>query len=99
MSDDRPLRDRVAVPNTGAVVRTVIRLGIACLIVGGLLAVLNINPIELWKGLANAIERGVVDIFGTGIDGISLILTLIATGAVVVLPIWLIGKLLGSRRR
>lgn len=86
-------------PDSRAVLGTLLRLGIASLIVGALLAVFKLNPIEMWKTLWRWIETGLADLFGTGLEGISLVLTLVATGAIIVLPVWIVGKLLSARRR
>ncbi|GGY54285.1 DUF6460 domain-containing protein [Parvularcula lutaonensis] len=101
MSDQNPLRDRILSPtvNGGAILRTVIRLAVACLVVGALLAILRLNPIRMWQQLYEWMQTGLIDLFGTGLEGLSLVGTLIATGAVIVLPIWLIGKLLSLRKR
>lgn len=100
MSDEKPLRDRVTSPtiNVSRVVGTAIRLGIASLIVGVLLAVLRINPIEMWRSLWKWTQNGLVDLVGTGIEGIGLVVTLVVTGAIVVVPLWFIGKLLSNKR-
>jgi hypothetical protein len=90
---------RPSAHQTRSGVRTLVKLVVFSLLVGAVLALFGWNPIELWKGLWNTLEQGVVDIFGTGIGGLALIGTLIATGAVIVVPLWLISKLLGSRRR
>jgi hypothetical protein len=90
---------RPSAADTRGAVRTIVRLVVFSLLVGVVLAVFGWNPVEMWKGLWNALQQGVVDVFGTGIGGIALVATLIATGAVIVVPLWLISKLLGSRRR
>jgi hypothetical protein len=77
---------------------TAVRLIVASLVVGALLALFGINPIEMWTGLFRAIQNGVRDVFDTGIEGVGLVLTLIATGAIIVVPIWVIRMLLKSRR-
>ncbi|MEE4211295.1 MAG: hypothetical protein V2I43_18755 [Parvularcula sp.] len=77
---------------------TAVRLIVASLVVGAFLALLGLNPLEMWTGLFRAIQNGVRDVFNTGVEGIGLILTLIATGAVIVLPIWAVRLLLKQRR-
>ena len=84
--------------NVATVLRTVVCLVVASLLVGILLAVFRIHPIKMWMSLWHWVQNGLVDLIGTGIEGIGLVVTLIVTGAIVVLPIWAIGKLLGSRK-
>lgn len=97
MSDETPRR--FSAPDGRVVLGTILRLGIASLIVGALLAVFKLNPVQMWKTLWHWIENGLVDLFGTGLEGISLVITLVATGAIIVIPIWIIGKLLSARKR
>ena len=101
MSEHHPLRDRITSPTLklGALVGTLVRLGVASLIVGALLAIFRLDPIQMWKSLWHWMRTGLVDLFGTGIEGVGLVITLVLTGAVIVIPVWLIGKLLGSRKR
>ncbi|NNU16714.1 integrase [Parvularcula sp. ZS-1/3] len=101
MSDDQPLRDRVTSPTIDgrAVLGTVLRLALASVVVGILLAGFKINPIELWRTIGHWIQTGVTELVGTSVEGVALVFTLLVTGAVVVIPIWLVGKLLSARRR
>ncbi|MBB4659741.1 DUF6460 domain-containing protein [Parvularcula dongshanensis] len=96
-------RSRYAAPRRSHAVRgtvvTLIKLIVACLVVGFLLALLGVNPVELWQSLWRAAVEGVRNVFDFGTDGIALVLGLIATGAVVVLPIWLVTRLLKMRGR
>jgi len=99
MSEDKPLRDKLGLPSASNAAGTVVRLGVACLVVGALLAILNIDPIRLWQDIVSWIKHGLVDLFGTGLEGVSLVLTLLATGAIIVIPIWVISKLLSLGKR
>jgi hypothetical protein len=84
-------------PKGRAVASTVLRLVIASLIVGALLAVFGLNPIEMWLTLWQWLEDGVTGFLGTGVQGVALIGTLILTGAIIVVPIWLLRTLLRRR--
>ena len=85
--------------NAKNLVPTAIRLVIASLIVGALLVLLDLNPIKIWQGLWWALKDGIQDIFGVSIDGVRLIFTLLITGAIIVLPIWFVGRLLGASQK
>lgn len=81
------------------IVPTMIRLVIASLIVGVLLVLLEINPVDIWKWLWTSLKNGIQDVFGISIDGVRLFFTILVTGAVIVLPIWFVGKLLGAGQK
>lgn len=78
--------------------RTALRLVIASLIVGALLSVFGIKPVELWLRIWNGVKYGAEQVYGHGIEGVTLVLTLIVTGAVIVIPIWIIRFLLSGRK-
>ena len=76
-----------------------IRLVFLCVLVGFLLAAFGVNPRRLW-----------VDFFGSITDVVSRFLEIIANsasdlvnylllGAVIVVPIWLLMRVLGAARR
>ncbi|MEM9838867.1 MAG: hypothetical protein AAF830_06880 [Pseudomonadota bacterium] len=94
----RSLRERFGPTSASSALGTVFRLAIVCGLVGALLIIARIDPVQFWKDAFHWIQTGVTELFGSSVEGIELIITLVATGAVIVLPIWLIGKLLGSRR-
>jgi len=63
---------------------TIVKLLIACFVVGLVLAVLEIDPMDLlrdFKGTVESIARWSVDVFGWAFSYILL-------GAVIVVPIW-----------
>lgn len=97
--NDAPEKSPLSRVDGRAIAVTALRLGIASLIVGGLLAVLRIDPIEMWQTLWRWVTEGVAELFDTGIEGVALVITLVATGAVIVIPIWIVSKLLSARRR
>ncbi|MEM6913984.1 MAG: integrase [Pseudomonadota bacterium] len=77
---------------------TGIRLAIISLIVGAVLTIFRIDPVGLWRGAWRWLNQGVVELFGSGIEGLTLIATLIATGAIIVIPIWLVRMLLRGQK-
>ncbi|MEM7739994.1 MAG: integrase [Pseudomonadota bacterium] len=77
---------------------TGIRLAIISLIVGAVLTIFRIDPIGLWRSAWRWLNQGVVELFGSGIEGLTLIATLIATGAIIVIPIWLVRMLLRGQK-
>jgi len=95
MTDETTQESRRAGAKSGA--QTAIRLAIISLIVGAVLTILRIDPIKLWKGAWHWLNQGVVELFGSGMEGLTLIATLIITGAIIVIPVWLIRKLLGGK--
>ncbi|MEM1380165.1 MAG: DUF6460 domain-containing protein [Pseudomonadota bacterium] len=98
MSEEKPLRGPTSLPSPRAALGTVLRLGVACLLVGALLVIFRVDPVRFWKELFSWIQTGLVELFGTSVQGIELVFTLLATGAVIVVPIWLISKLLSVRK-
>ncbi len=78
--------------------KTILQLFIASIIVGAIFSFLGIGPREFWRGvlrnisnLASALGENVSEILAT-LAGYLLI------GAAVVIPIWLIARLLSSRK-
>jgi hypothetical protein len=75
---------------------TVIRLVVASIAVGAILSVLSIDPAEFWRGVWNGLKT-IVSLLGDTIGEILLnILTYFVLGAIVVVPIWLIARLLAG---
>ncbi|MDE1173105.1 MAG: DUF6460 domain-containing protein [Parvibaculaceae bacterium] len=82
----------------GPVLPALLRIVMACIVVGVILSVLGINPMSLWDQLL-AMIRHVWDMGFGAIDGIW---RLFAMGAIIVIPIWLLSRLLavlGGRRK
>ena len=71
-----------------------VRLLFLSLLVGAFMALLDLTPF----GLVDRVIRIVRDVFGLGFDALREVGRWIAYGAVIVLPIWFLGRLLGSRR-
>ena len=93
---DLPSQRRPRVPR-GAV-SGAIKLILACLLVGLVLTVLRIDPVRLWQGLWSWITNGIAGAFDFGTEGIAVVAALVLTGAVVVVPIWLVRALLRRLR-
>ena len=90
MSDlrDQAHRGRRSLPR-GAV-STIIKLLVACLVVGFVLTFLRIDPVQLWQSLWRWITDGIAGAFDFGTEGIAVVFALILTGAVIVVPVWLV---------
>ena len=98
MSDlrDGPVtRARRRLPSMpGGILATVVKLIVVSLVVGLVLSLIGVNPIEAWQWVWRTATNGVRDLFDLGTGWIMTVLALIATGAIVVLPIWLVTRLL-----
>lgn len=77
---------------------TIIKLGIASLVVGTILGVAGANPFEFWEGVWASISQTFVAIYDVGWEGIKTAVYYTAIGAVVVIPIWIIVSLLKRRK-
>ncbi|MCG8441549.1 MAG: DUF6460 domain-containing protein [Caulobacterales bacterium] len=76
-----------------------LRLLIACTAVGMAMRLFGLTPGELWGGAADAVSSGVSDIAGAFGPAMRWARDYILLGASVVIPIWLIFKLLGAAAR
>ena len=72
-----------------------VRLVILSIVVGIVLSALNIQPLEIFQYLRLLGQR----IYDMGFGAVRGALGYLALGAAVVVPIWLITRLLGSFRR
>lgn len=70
------------------------RLLIVSLVVGALLMWLDIRPVDILYGIERFFRR----IWYLGFDAIREIATYILAGAVIVLPVWLVLRLINMRR-
>lgn len=70
-----------------------IRLFFISMIVGALLMWLDIRPLDIFR----AIDRLILRLWDLGFDAIREIIEYVLAGAVIVVPIWLIARLLGQR--
>ncbi len=70
------------------------RLTLICILVGVILSALGIDPTNLWSSL-----RGfVLGIWDMGFDAIRGVWRYFLLGAVIVIPIWLLMRLLNARK-
>ena len=87
---------RLPRPRRGTV-GTAVKLAVACVVVGLVLGALDVNPIALWIGLWRAASEGVRDALDLGTGWLAVTFAAMATGAVIVLPLWLLRRLLSRR--
>jgi hypothetical protein len=71
-----------------------LRLVFASLVVGAILIWFDIQPSEVFA----AVQRLAIGIWGMGFDAIREAAKYVLVGAIVVIPVWLISRLLGLRR-
>jgi ABC-type arginine/histidine transport system permease subunit len=76
-------------------VGTVVKLLIASLIVGLVMAFLDVTPLGLIRNLGENFEK----MFSAAVSAASWAITYIVMGAVIVVPIWLIFRVLGAKSR
>ena len=76
-------------------VRTVIKLLIASLIVGLVMAMIDVTPLGLIQNLGENVEK----MFNAAVDAVSWGIGYVLMGAIVVVPIWLIFRLLGAKSK
>lgn len=74
----------------GSPLEVVIKLVILSFVVGIILSALNIDPLDIVTGIRNLITR----IYELGFESIEWALRYLALGAAVVIPIWLVMRLL-----
>lgn len=75
--------------------KTVIKLVIASLIVGFILVKIGVSPKEFWTGVADAAAWA----WENAVSFFKEALIYIVVGAFVVVPIWLVRRLLQRRRK
>jgi steroid 5-alpha reductase family enzyme len=77
----------------GSPAAVVVKLIFVSLIVGALMMWLDLHPIDLWRGLMRFIDR----IWSLGFDAVREVGDYIVAGAMIVLPVWLVLRLLNMR--
>ena len=77
----------------GSPFAVIVRLAILSLIVGFLLSIFGLTPRDVFRWFDDIIGR----IYDMGFDAVRAAFEYIALGAVVVIPIWLIVRLLRAR--
>jgi hypothetical protein len=70
-----------------------LRLLFVSLIVGAFLMWLDISPADIFRGITDIINR----IWGLGFDAIRVVADYILAGAAIVIPVWLVLRLLNMR--
>jgi hypothetical protein len=79
--------------------RTAIQLVIASVLVGAFLAVMGVSPGEFWTWIFELV-RGIVSWLGDSIAEVILNLgTYLLFGAAIVIPVWLLIRLIGGEGR
>ncbi len=74
---------------------TVIKLLIASLVVGLVMAMVNVTPLSLIQNLGDNFEA----MFSAFVNAASWAITYIIMGAVIVVPIWLLFRLMGAKSK
>jgi hypothetical protein len=97
-SASRPAAERQAEPALtrflgGSPASVLVRLIFISLIVGALLMWLDIRPEDIFLGIQRAIDR----LWSLGFDAVHLVVRYIVAGAVIVVPVWFVLRLLNTR--
>jgi hypothetical protein len=98
IEDRKPagLRERIVGGNPA---KTALKLVVASIFVGGILAVLNVSPIDFWNGIFSTVKGVISRIGDTAGEVVVNLATYLVLGAAIVVPIWIVMRLLGERRR
>lgn len=95
MAGDRNLKTRILGESAG---RTILYLVIASIIVGAVFSFFSLSPREFWRGIFSGL-RALIGSIG---DNVSEVITTLGAylliGAAIVVPIWLIARLLSGRK-
>jgi hypothetical protein len=75
--------------------RTAVKLAILSVIVGVIMAALNYTPIDLWYALRDFVRW----LYDLGYEAFGRLGMYFVYGAMVVVPVFLLSRLLSSRRR
>lgn len=78
----------------GSPVAVFVKLVFVSLVVGALLAWLDLRPYELVEGVLRFLRR----LTGLGFDAIRELADYLVAGAVLVVPIWFLARLFNARR-
>lgn len=79
--------------------RTVVKLVIASLVVGGALAMLGVSPIGFWRSVFDGV-RNLLSALGESVGEIVVNLaTYLLFGALIVVPVWFVSRLLSGGAR
>lgn len=95
MADKENLKTRILGKSTG---RTILHLAVASIIVGAVFSFFGLGPQEFWRGVFSSI-RGVIGSIGENVGEVVAALgAYLFIGAAIVVPIWLIARLLSGRK-
>lgn len=78
----------------GSPLAVLIKLAFLSLVVGVILAALGLTPLGLVREFTDALRS----LFGLGFDAVRDFGRYVLTGAMIVLPIWLVTRLISARR-
>lgn len=95
MADEDKTTPRILGASTG---RTILHLAIASIIVGAVFSFFGLGPREFWRGVFSSV-RGVISAIGENVgEVIATLGAYLFIGAAIVIPIWLIARLLSGRK-
>lgn len=81
-----------------SIARTVIQLVIASIFVGAIFSFLKLDAVMFWRGIFDSV-REIIETIGENLGEVIVnLLTYFFIGAAIVIPIWLIARILTSRR-
>lgn len=78
--------------------RTLLKLVIVSIIVGGALSLLGLSPISFWRSVIDGVRNLVAAIGDSFGEVVVNLATYLVLGAVIVVPIWLVSRLISARR-
>lgn len=81
-----------------APVRTLVKLVIASLIVGIVLAAVGVSPIGFWRSVIDGLSNLVSALGNSFVEIVVNLATYLVFGAAIVVPVWLIARLLSGAR-
>ena len=80
------------------VLKTVLWLVLVSFLVGAAFSIIGLSPVEFWSGLWNGLRRFIENILNLGWDVVFNVLNYVMLGAIVVVPIWGVSKLISMRK-
>jgi hypothetical protein len=78
----------------GSLIGTLLKLLFLSLLVGAILAGLGLSPMALLEQAIYAFEA----VFGYGFDAVRNVGRYVVTGAMIVIPIWILARVMAARR-
>ena len=95
MADGDGVKTRILGKSAG---RTILHLVVASIIVGAVFSFFGLGPREFWRGVFSSL-RSVLGAIGDNVSDVIVTLgAYLLIGAAVVVPIWLIARLLSGRK-